>query len=150
MPRFTFQLEPLLAARRRAEEALQRDVADLHRQRLDLEGRIRRRQQAIRQGKQELRGGLVGPLRMSDLRGHAGSTLRMMRDAQKVVLELAGVHRRLEAARVRLVEAVRRRRAIELLRERRHELWRTALNRAETVAMDELAVIAAARREVAP
>jgi len=147
MLRFVFRLDPLLTARRRAEETVQREVAALQRQRLDMEDRIRRRQHAIRQGKQDLRDELTGTLRMSDLRGHAGTTLRLMRDAQKLVLELAGLHKRLDAARGRLLEAVRRRRAIEILRERRREQWRAAAEKADTDAMDELAVIAAARRE---
>lgn len=150
MARFVFKLDPLLEARRRAERSAQRRVAEIERERLALEDRIRRMQQAIASGKQAMKGRLTGVLHMENLRGHAGSTLRLMRDAQRFVLELAGVHKRLEKARGELREAMRRRRAIELLRERRHEEWRRALDKAESAALDELAVVAAARREVEP
>jgi flagellar biosynthesis chaperone FliJ len=72
---------------------------------------------------------------------HAASALHEMRDAQRLVIELAGVHRRLEAARVALGTAVRQRQAIEALRERRYRAWLRRRDRAETMALDELAVM---------
>jgi flagellar protein FliJ len=54
----------------------------------------------------------------------------------------------MEAARAGLIEAAKARRAVELLRERRWEEWKFAQEKAETAALDELAVIAAARRGV--
>ena len=62
-------------------------------------------------------------------------------------LELAGLHRRLEAARSELTEAARDRRAIELLRERRLFEWRRRIDRAEDAVIDDLAAAAAARQE---
>ena len=78
---------------------------------------------------------------------YAGAALQHMRYAQRLVLELAGVHRRLDAARERLREASRKRQAMERLRERRFAEWRAAQEKAETSALDELAVSAAARKE---
>ena len=75
------------------------------------EERIRRKQQSLAAGKLDLRGELSGMLQIAALRGHAASTLRLMRDAQRIVLELAGVHNRIEASRSRLLEAARQRRA---------------------------------------
>jgi flagellar FliJ protein len=147
MARFRFKLEPLLRARRHAEREKQRAVAELQRQRLDLEHALRRRQAFITEGKAALRDRLVGDLDMPSLRAHAGSTVQVMREAERIVLELAGVHKRLEAARGELVEAARDRRSLELLRDRRLAQWKAALNKAEDAALDELAVHAAARRE---
>ncbi|MDY7109689.1 MAG: flagellar export protein FliJ [Planctomycetota bacterium] len=147
MARFRFKLEPLLKARRHAEREKQRAVAELERQRLDLEDALRRRQAFIVEGKAALRDRLVGDLDMPSLRAHAGSTVQVMREAERLVLELAGVHKRLEAARGELVEAARERRSLELLRDRRLAQWKAALNKAEDAALDELAVHAAARRE---
>jgi flagellar export protein FliJ len=78
---------------------------------------------------------------------HASSSMQILRDAQRIVLELAGVHKRLEAARAELIEATKQRRAVELLRDRRFAEWRNAENKRETAAIDELAVIAAARKD---
>ena len=50
------------------------------------------------------------------------------------------MNRRLDTARGRLIEATTRRRAIELLRDRRCARWKAALAKAETAALDELAM----------
>ncbi|UCD76367.1 MAG: flagellar FliJ family protein [Phycisphaerales bacterium] len=147
MARFVFPLQPLLRARRRAEQARQRAVAEVERERLSLEDRLRRQQRQIAEGKRWLGDRLVGTLDVPVLRDQAGATMLFMRKAQRVALELAGVHRRLEAVRAELIEATKRRRAIELLRDRRFQQWKADLDKAETAALDELAVIAAARRE---
>ncbi len=147
MARFVFSLEPVLKARRRSEETFQRDVAGIERERMRLEEILRGHQRNLVSNKDVLRAGLTGLIEVRDLRLQANSSLQVMRRAQQIVLELAGVYKRLEAARTRLIEAARRRRAIEFVRDRRYEQWKAALNKAETAALDELAVIAAARKE---
>lgn len=146
MAKFKFPLEPLLKARRMTEQQKQRAVATIEQERLRLEENLRHQQAVIAEGKRSLKASMVGQLDVQQLRMHAASSLHVMRKAQRVVLELAGVHRRLEAARSELIEAARNRRAVELLRERRFEQWKAALDKAEVNAMDELAVIAAARQ----
>jgi flagellar FliJ protein len=148
MPRFHFPFEGLLKARRLAEREQQRAVAAIERERLTLEDALRRQQQELSSGRQSLRDSLIGTLDAQMLRLHAALSLQQMRGAQRLVLELAGVHRRLEMARAALVEAARARRAIELLRERRLAQWKAALDKAEDHALDELAVIAAGRKQV--
>ena len=145
MPRFRFPLDPLLEARRRAEQHRQRAVAELQRHRLDLEEALRRQQQFISEGKQSLRNRLLGCVDIIALRSHAACTIDLTRKAQRIVLELAGVHQRLEQARQDLYEAMKQRRALERLRELRYEQWRQRLRKAEETALDELAVAAAAR-----
>ena len=147
MARFVFSLEPVLKARRRSEETFQRDVAGIERERMRLEEILRGHQRNLVSNKDVLREGLTGLIEVRDLRLHANASLQVMRRAQQIVLELAGVYKRLEAARTRLIEASRRRRAIEFVRDRRYEQWKADLNKAETAALDELAVIAAARKE---
>ncbi len=148
MPRFRFKLEPLLTARKQIERAKQRVVAELERRRLELEDMLRSQQRFISEGKQSLRDRMVGSLDLPVMRSHASCTVQLMRRAQRIVLELAGIHSRLQAAREELIEAARDRRAVELLRERRFEQWKADLNKAEDAAVDELAVQAAARKEL--
>jgi flagellar FliJ protein len=145
MARFRFQLEPLLRARRATERIHQMAVAELDQRRVELERTLRRQQQFISTGKREMTQRLVGPLEMSSLRQHAGSTIGLMRQGHRIVLELAGLHKRLEAARAGLREAARERRVVERLRERRFEQWRMQMQKAEDAAIDELAVQSAAR-----
>jgi flagellar export protein FliJ len=61
-----------------------------------------------------------------------------------MVLELAGVHKRLAAARGELIEAAKARRALELLKESRFARWKAGLEKVEVMALDELAVQQAA------
>jgi flagellar biosynthesis chaperone FliJ len=150
MAKFVFRLEPLLTVRRRAEDDARREVAVIQRERLDLEAELRRRQQDIVAGKDRLRGTLTGRLDLGVLRLGAGSTLNVMRQAQQLALKLAGLGKRMESVRHDFLQARIRRRAIELLRERRFDQWKAALGKAETAALDEMAVSAAARRETEP
>lgn len=147
MAKFRFQLEPLLRLREREERDRQIDVANLERDRRDIEERLRERQASITDGQRELRSSMVGRLDINALRAHAARSVELDRCARQIVLELAGVHRRLETAREALREARRAKRAIELLKERRYKAWKAAIEKAETAALDELAVQRAARRE---
>lgn len=128
------------------ERRHQRVVAENERQRLRLEDQLRRQQTVISRDKGELRTNLTGRIDVQSLRLHATSSMQLLRDAHRIVLELAGVHKRLEAARVELVQAAKQRRAVELLRDRRWAQWKIAEEKRETAALDELAVMAAARK----
>jgi flagellar export protein FliJ len=150
MAKFIFRLEPLLKARRRAEQDAQRAVAQLQRQRMALEDTLRGFQQTISHGKESLRGALAGSIDMRSLRLEAGASLDLVRKAQQVVLQMAGLNQQQETARVGLIEARKRRRALELLREQRFEQWKRTLNKAEDARLDELATNAAARKEADP
>lgn len=148
MAKFTFKLEPVLRARQGAEQARQRALADLHRERIALEDVLRLHQQQIDQTRGTMREALVGVVNTNDLRGHTAATMRLMGNAQKIAIELASVHQRIEQARNDLLEATKARRAIELLRDKRMAEWKASLSKAEDSAMDELAVTAAARRNL--
>ena len=150
MVRFRFKLEPLLTVRRRAEQAAQRSVAELERSRRDLEDDLRRQQQMITTGKTSLAEKLVGRLDVDGLRAHAGATIEQMRQGNRILIQLAGLHKRIDAARAELIEASRQRRAVELLRDRRYAAWRQRLDRAENAAIDELAGQAAGRSPAIP
>lgn len=146
MARFRFALDPLLHAREVAEREKQLVVAEIERERIAAEERLRQFQDEIMSGKQVLRSSLIGTLDIKMLRSRAGLSLQSVRRAQETVLQLAGIHRRLESARQELVEASRRRRAIELLREKRYDAWKSALDKKDEAALDELAILKAARR----
>lgn len=146
MPRFRFQLQAVLDARQRVEDARRRDVAELEAERHRLEDGLRRRQASIVNAREDARDGLVGQVMPHRLRAAANASMSLMRDAQRSVLELAGVHRRLETARTALSQASKDRRAIELVKERRFEAWKTDLERREQAALDEISTNAGARR----
>jgi flagellar export protein FliJ len=149
--RFIFQLEAVLKQRLAIEREKQLAVAALERERTGLEDLIRSYQRDLTQERQELRDQLAAEREggtLLDLRGvrfQAGAALRMVTLAQRAVLRLAGTHKKLDAARLELLEATTRRKAVETLKERRLEEWRQEQKRREGAAADELNVMFAAR-----
>ena len=149
MRRFNFKLEALLKTRRHAERQQQQATSAIGRERAALEASLRDQQQSISSAKRSLSGQLTGKLAVQTLRMHAASTIAAMRQAQRTVIELAGVQKRYEAAQAELAQAVKARRAIELLRERRMAEWLADCNRMEMVEFDDLATVASARKAMA-
>jgi len=149
--KFRFNLEAVLTQRRAIEQEKQRVVGDLERERLAMEARLRDWNDSLRVGRDELREALGsaggGTVSVADVRLHAASSLRMVAEAERLAVTLAGLYRRIERARVDLLEAARSRRAVELLKERRREEWKRDQDKREAEAVDEIAVMRAARNE---
>jgi flagellar export protein FliJ len=139
---FRFRLAPVLTQRERAERDRMLMVADLEREKIQLENRIRAAQNRIVAGRQAMADSLSGGrVELGDARLQAGATLRDDQQARRAVLELAGVMRRLEGARAELIEAAARRRAIELLRDRDQSRFNAERDRKENNALDDLIVM---------
>lgn len=158
MAKFVFKLEALLKQRKAVERQRMLALGELERARLALEERIRGYQRQAEQERDELRDQLVSvraargtdepvALNFSGVRFQASSSLKLIAKAQQAVLQLAGVHRQIDAARVALLEAVTQRRAVEVLKESHYEQWRYAQARAEQAQADDATSVRAARRE---
>lgn len=146
MPRFRFKLQAVLDHREMLEQQKQKAVAELEMSRVRLEGVIRGCQEGIVAERSDMRQRLTA----GDVHGarrQSAAATRLKAAADRAVLELAGVHRRLERARAELIAATKARKAVELLKERRFEAWRYEQQRQELAANDELAVMAAGRKE---
>lgn len=151
MPKFTFPLQSLLDHRARIERDAQVALAAVEQERRAIELELARRQREVTGLKQDLRAALAPPSGVAampvDIRGarlQAGATLHLRARAQQLVLQLAGVHHRLDAARAVLREASTRRRAVELLKERQFQRWKAEQQRKENNTLDELATMRAA------
>jgi len=144
MARFVFALEALLEQRRREERAQMKVVAQIERERVLVEGKARTLAGSIMEERQLLRDELAqeGMSKMSvDLsrvRRQANASLHHVRRTQELVLDGAAILGRLEKARAELLKATTRRRAVELLRERRLEAWHAEQRRKEMLEYDEL------------
>ncbi len=156
MPKFTFNLQAALAQRKAIEQQKMLIVADLERARLALEDRLRNMNTRVTEEREELRAQLAGGAAaggrggLVDLRGvrfQTNAALTMHVHAQQLVLQLAGVHKRIDKARQDLLEATTRRKAVETLRERRYEAWKTDEKRKETAALDDIAGILVSRAD---
>lgn len=150
MPRFVFRMQALLDIRSQEERERQLAVARLERERLDLEGRLTACQREIASHKADLRALLGGPdaaagVDTRTVRLQAGASLHAEARAQRLAIQLAGLYKRLEAARSALREATTRRRAVDLLRERRREEWAAGERRAEARELDDLSTMRFAR-----
>jgi flagellar export protein FliJ len=143
MPRFVFKLQPVLDQRAREERDQMLVVAELERERLALESRIRGCQQMMSDERKVLTQSLgVGDrVDIKEIKMQAGASLRHNFEAQRAVLELASVFKRLETERAKLVQTSARRKAVELLRDQQLETFNRALDRRETAALDEMSVI---------
>ncbi len=158
MAKFVFEFEALLRKRRHEEREQMGVVALIERERLALEAEIRGFQDTIIEEKQDLARRLAGndsnhgsfeelggrPSGGVDLRAvrmQANVSLRHIDRAQRAVIRLKSVHDRLDAARLELIGLTTKRRAIELLREERHEAWRRAAQKREQAELDDLAVL---------
>lgn len=148
MARFRFRLDPLLRVREREERDRQVEVAAIESERVRLESAIRARHTAARAGREDLRRALApgGPRAMTSVRLQAGASIRLEAQTHALAIELAGVLKRLEDARSRLLEASRARKAIELLREKRLDEWKRDQDRREASEQDDLVSGRAARR----
>jgi flagellar FliJ protein len=150
MARFLFRLEAVLDHRRALEREHQRAVAAVERERAAIEATIRAIHAEIAREKGEVRACLSarGVVELGGVRARAADLARLHAEADRHVLRLAGVMKRLDAARAELLAAARRRRAVELLRERRFEEWKLEQSRRETAAVDEIGVMRSARDRV--
>lgn len=142
MPRFRFQLEPLLDLRRRTEQQQQVVVAAVEGERRELERKIRSCHETIEQSRSDLRDrlGIDGQARI-DARQAAWQTHsmhRMRAEADSLVIKLAGVMKRLEHEQEILVGRARERRSIEKLRENREQAWKMNQMRQERLELDDI------------
>lgn len=157
MPKFTFNLQAALSQRKAIEQQKMLVVAELERARLALEDRLRNINTRVTEEREELRAQLAGSVAntttgggLVDLRGvrfQTNAALTTHVHAQQLVLQLAGVHKRIEKARADLLEATTRRKAVETLRERRYEAWKEEEKRKETAALDDIAGILTSRAD---
>lgn len=151
MARFRFKLAPVLRQRELAEREEQLRVAEIERQRLEIEDKLRGQQRVIEAEQAALDGMTRGGRVDAPTLRHQGIAFAAARaEAQRLAVALAGVLKRLELARAQLARRAADRRAIELLRERQLEEFRREENAKETRLLDDLAPASAAHREAHP
>ncbi|MDF1868760.1 MAG: flagellar export protein FliJ [Phycisphaerales bacterium] len=143
MAGFKFKLQPVLEMREREEREKKLALADLERERMWIENRIRGYQRNIETEQSSL-AQMLGTQGGVDLRGarlQANAAVSNRFSAQRAVLELAGVHHQIERARTELAEASTRRKAVELLRDRQQEAFELEQRRRESIEMDDMSVM---------
>jgi flagellar protein FliJ len=141
MPRFIFKLDGVLRQRKHIERQRQRDLALVQRQWQEVQAELRALNQSLQQSADDLRGNrLVGKLDLPYLAAYRRFTFAMQRKGQALVQRLAIIQRQVDAAQQALIEAAKRRKAIEKLRERHWERWYAEQSRKESAEVDEVGV----------
>ena len=143
---FKFRLDPLLRIRRHAEEERKGALAQVQGKLNEQTERARRYDAMITQEHHSLRdGSLVGTLDPRRLAHHRRYVNSMMRGLVQTLCERAGTQKDADQARQQLVEAVKQRKVLEKLRERRQADWRSQQDRIERADLDEMGIVSARR-----
>jgi len=143
---FRFPYDPVLRQRRQEEQAKQRELAEVMRRQLTLEGRLQEIQLQIAAGQEDLGEGLLGEVDTAVIRTQANMTIQLDMQARKIAIGLAEVYREAEGVREELVTASQRRRSMERLRENRYEQWRREINKEEEKEQDDMTMTRIANR----
>jgi flagellar FliJ protein len=143
---FKFRLDPLLRIRKHAEEDRKGALAQVQGKLNEQTARARRYDAMISQEHHALRDGLlVGTLDPRRLAHHRRYVNSMMRGLVQTLCERAGTQKEADKARAKLIEAVKQRKVLEKLRERRQADWRSQQDRVERSVLDEMG-LASSRR----
>ncbi|HZW07177.1 MAG TPA: hypothetical protein VFF65_08630 [Phycisphaerales bacterium] len=150
MAKFEFSLEAALEQRRRVERERQLVVARIEQARVRLEERVKTVQSRLVQERDDMRA-LLGPggraaggaasVSVSSVRLQATAGLHGLAELRTLAVELAGVLKRLEVARVQLTAAAVARKAVEKLREQQLARWKAERDRRESAELDDLTLM---------
>ena len=146
MADFKFKFETVLRHRELIEDECQRDLAKHLRTRMIFEDEIRKMQGTISESKRELGSALVGKVDIDRIAGFARYAGQSTHRAQQLVMKVADVEKQIAAARAKLLDATRQRKALELLREKQQRQWKQEQSRREAIELDDLATQQYARR----
>lgn len=139
MARFVFKLEALLEARQRAEKDRQRELAERAAVVVECEQQLKNLDTQVKTATDDVRENhLTGKLDLNFLAAHRRFLGAMQRSAMDVVQKLANASKRVDEARVVLVEAAKQRKVIEKLREKQLERWKAEQARRELADLDEV------------
>jgi len=138
MADFQFKLQPLLAHRQRIEDQRQRALAQLLREKLILETQIRNHQGTITDDKRSMSDALVGRVNVDRIRRHAAHSGQVAIRLQQIAYRMFQLNQKIEEGRRQLVDAVKQRKAVELLRDKQYERWKRQVERREARELDEV------------
>lgn len=138
MARFIFKLEALLKQRKREEQECQRLLAEQAALANAAEEAVRRINENVQAGHEDVRRHLMGKLDMGFLTAHRRFMGAIQRQVTELLQKVAVAKRQLEEVRTKLSEAAKRRKAMEKLREKQFDRWRSEQARRETALSDEI------------
>ena len=139
--RFVFELQAVFEQRRREEQRAQAALAATEHERLEIERELAALRSSVEAERDVARSMMVGQLTATSLREHIAGELGADRRARALAVRLAGVQKRIDAARDVLRQASVQHEAIKRLREQRLRAWMDELEKAERLEVDDLMVM---------
>lgn len=139
MARFVFKLESALRQRKNVEQQIQRELSAKLALLTSMESELKRVEQVLRESNVDLvTNRLTGNIDLHFLAAQRRYTNAMQRQGVAIVQKIASQRRVVEEIKQQLVEASKRRKAIERLREKRLEQWKLEQSGRELRELDEI------------
>lgn len=136
---FKFRFETLLVARRHAEETLQRELSEARRALSDEQAALRAKKSTRRQCLQDLRRKQQQRFRTADIHLYGPYLERLERDIDIQQKRVVGAERNVNQKRLALMEALKRRKILEKLKEKDQQAYLKSMAARERKFMDEVA-----------
>jgi flagellar FliJ protein len=136
---FHFRFETLLSQRRNAEERLQKELAEARRALAAAQDALAETKKALRHCAQDMRRKLDRRFRAADIRLYAPYLERLRQEVDARQKRVAAADRNVAHTRQALIEAMKKRKILDRLKERQHETYLKEASRRERKFVDEVA-----------
>jgi flagellar protein FliJ len=141
MARFIFKLAGVLEQRLHEEQTRRRDLALRQAHLAELEQSLRQLSGRAQAANEYLRKNhLVGRVDMSYLAAHRRFLVAMQRGRLEIMQRMAIAQTQVAEALAAIAESAKRRKAVEKLREKQFERWKSERERREITELDEVAL----------
>ena len=139
MPRFAFNLDPVLRHRTHVEQERMRDLAVAQAEMARLHAELKALNESLQSSASEMKANhLTGSLDVNYLAAHRRYTVATQRRGLILVQEMARQQRKVDEAQRLLGEAAKERKILEKLKERKRERWAAELTRKDSAELDEV------------
>ncbi len=136
---FRFRFETLLSQRRNSEERLQKELVDARRALAVEQAALSQKKTSLRRCAQEMRRRQARRFRTAELLLYAPYLERLRHEADAQQKRVAAADRNVNRIRLALVEAMKKRKILDRLKERQHEAYLKEMARLERKFIDEVA-----------
>jgi len=139
MPKFIFNLEPVLRHRVLVEQERLRDLAPAQAEMVRLQAELKALTESMQASARDMKANhLTGSLDVNYLAAHRRYTVATQRQGLLLVQEMARQQRKVDEAQRLLAEAAKGRKVLEKLKERQRDRWATEVHRKELAELDEV------------
>lgn len=140
MARFEFRLESVLNQREREEQFCQAALAEALGVQADFEAKIAQIEQEVRGQTDLLRDQMVGPIDTNEILRHRRFIAACSVEVARISQLLVSARLKVEAARRKLTDAAKRRKALEILRDKQRIEFNADFERKQQIELDEAAM----------